>query len=197
MTKKYLNGKEFKVNHPTCRQFTEQCYSPDRISDTLEYLLADYAASRFAKAMGKDEDAGIFEARARKYKDNYNPLLGFMAPRKENGKFRWMWGRYDDNYCVESNIFQQSWFVPYDVKGLAELFGRKRNDLLGASLYAQAAAFAPIRTECYVCHIYYLLFIPKGGGCPAFGRVNRNISPAIAGGKRERVFRPIHLQPLL
>ena len=88
--------------------------------------------------MGKTEDAKIFEARAKKYKENYNPLLGFMAPRKENGKFRLMWGRYDDNYCVESNIFQQSWFVPYDVKGLAELFGRKRTIRLLETFFRRA-----------------------------------------------------------
>ena len=89
-----LFGRKFRVNHPTCSQFREHCYSPDRISDTLEYLLSDYSISRFARAMGKTEDAKIFEARAKKYKENYNPLLGFMAPRTENGKFRLMWGRY-------------------------------------------------------------------------------------------------------
>ncbi len=126
LSKTELFGKKFHVNHPTCKQFTEDAFVPDKISDTLEYLLSDYTLSRFAKAMGKAEESEIFENRAKKYKENYNPLLGFMAPRKENGRFRWMWGRYDDNYCVESNIFQQSWFVPYDVKGLSRLFGEKR-----------------------------------------------------------------------
>jgi predicted alpha-1,2-mannosidase len=88
--------------------------------------------------MGKTEDAEAFENRAKTYKDNYNPLLGFMAPRKENGKFRWMWGRYDDNYCVESNIFQQSWFVPYDVKGLSRLFGEKRTIRLLETFFRKA-----------------------------------------------------------
>lgn len=133
-----LFGRKFEVNHPTCRQFKENCYSPDRISDTLEYLLSDYSISRFARAMGKTGDAEIFEGRAKRYKENYNPLLGFMAPRKENGKFRLMWGRYDDNYCVESNIFQQSWFVPYDIKGLSELFGKKRTIRLLETFFRKA-----------------------------------------------------------
>ncbi len=133
-----LFGKPFKVNHPTCRQFTEDCYVPDKISDTLEYLLSDYALSRFAEALGKKDDAEVFTARARRYRENYNPLLGFMAPRKANGNFRWMWGRYDDNYCVESNIFQQSWFVPYDIKGLAGLFGRKRTIRLLETFFRKA-----------------------------------------------------------
>ena len=133
-----LFGKSFRVNHPTCSQFKENCYVPDKISDTLEYLLSDYCLSRFAAALGKKDDEKCFADRARKYKDNYNPLLGFMAPRKANGKFRWMWGRYDDNYCVESNIFQQSWFVPYDVRGLSRLFGQKRTIKLLETFFRKA-----------------------------------------------------------
>lgn len=123
---KELFGKEFTSVYPSCSQYEKDAFIPLKISDTLEFLLSDYTLSRFAKAMGKKEDAVFFENRAKKYKNNYNPLLGFMAPKKDNGKFKWMWGRYDDNCCVESNIFQQSWFTPYDVKGLARLFGEKR-----------------------------------------------------------------------
>lgn len=126
LSSKELFGKEFRSVHPDCKQYINDAFVPKKISDTLEFLLANYTLSRFAKALGKEDDARYFENRANRYKENYNPLLGFMAPRKENGKFMWMWGRYDDNCCVESNIFQQSWFVPYDVKGLSELFGKKR-----------------------------------------------------------------------
>lgn len=126
LSKKELFGKPFKGVHPDCSQYVKDVYVPKKISDTLEFLLANYTLSRFAEALGKTEDAKLFKARADRYPENYNPLLGFMAPRKENGKFMWIWGRYDDNCCVESNIFQQSWFVPYDVEGLSRLFGKKR-----------------------------------------------------------------------
>lgn len=138
LSKTELFGREFHSVHPSHKQYTEDAFVPNKISDTLEFLLADYCLSRFAKEMGKKEDSKLFEDRARTYKNNFNPLLGFMAPRKENGKFRWIWGRYDDNCCVESNIYQQSWFVPFDVKGLSRLFGEKRTVRLLETFFRRA-----------------------------------------------------------
>ena len=135
---KTLFGKPFRSVHPDTIQYKEKCFQPKKISDTLEFLLADYALSRFAKDMGKDEDAKLFENRARTYKDNYNYRLGFMAPRKKSGRFLFIKGRYDDFTCVESNIFQQSWFVPYDVKGLSRLFGEKRTIKLLETFFRKA-----------------------------------------------------------
>ena len=125
-SEKELFGKPFSSKRPDAEQYVKDAFVPKKLSDTLEYLLADYTFSRLAWALGKKDDERHFAERAMRYKENFNPLLGFMAPRKENGKFMWIWGRYDDNCCVESNIFQQSWFVPYDVKGLSSLFGKKR-----------------------------------------------------------------------
>lgn len=121
-----LFGKPFKSLRPDCKQYKENCYFPQKLSDTLEFLLADFAMSKLAKAMGKNEDAEYFMNRAKRYGENFNRLLGFMAPRRESGRFVFERGRYGDNGCVESNIYQQSWFVPYDVKGLSRLFGEKR-----------------------------------------------------------------------
>lgn len=123
---KELFGKPFKSVRPDCEQYTRDAFVPKKISDTLEFLLADYTMSRFAQAMGKAEDAEYFRKRAMRYGENFNKRRGFMVPRKESGKFVFITGRYYDNYCVESNIFQQSWFVPYDVKGLSKLYGEKR-----------------------------------------------------------------------
>ena len=39
---------------------------------------------------------------------------------------------------MESNIFQQSWFVPYDVEGLSNLFGRERFVQLLERLFSRA-----------------------------------------------------------
>ena len=138
LVKKELFGKEFHSIRPDCDQYKKDAFSPKRLSDTLEYLLADYTMSRFAKAMGKTEDAEYFEKRAKRYGENFKPVLRFMAPRKENGKFMFIYGRYDDNCCVESNIFQQSWFVPYDVKGLSRLMGEKRTIKLLEKFFKKA-----------------------------------------------------------
>lgn len=121
-----LFGKPFRTIRPTCTQYTQDAYVPDKLSDTLEYLLADYTMSRFAKAMDKNDDAEYFMSRVKRYGENFNPKLGFMAPRNKKGKFVREKDEYDDDGCVESNIFQQSWFAPYDIINLSKLFGEKR-----------------------------------------------------------------------
>ena len=135
---KELFGKDFRTIRPTCNQYIKDAYVPDKISDTLEYLLADYTMAKFAQSMGKTADAEHFMNRAKRYGENYNRLLRFMAPRKKSGRFMFEWNGYDDEGCVESNILQQSWFVPYDVKGLSRLFGEKRTVKLLEKFFRKA-----------------------------------------------------------
>ncbi len=123
---KELFGKPFESIRSDVPQYRDDAYEPNLLSRTLEYLLADYTMSRFAKAMGKDEDAEYFMNRVKRYGENFNPELGFMAPRDEDGNFVEIKDMYDTTGCVESNILQQSWFAPYDVKGLSKLFGEER-----------------------------------------------------------------------
>ena len=123
---KELFNKEFHTIRPECEQYLNDAYVPEKLSDTLEYLLADYTMYLFSKEKGDEENAEYFLNRVKSYKDNYNENLGFLAPRKENGEFVFEEDEYDDDGCVESNIFQQTWFVPYDIKGLFELFGYER-----------------------------------------------------------------------
>ena len=123
---KELDGKKFSSIRPDCRAYLDGCYVPEKLSDTLEYLLADFTMARFAEAMGKADDAEFFMNRATRYGENYKESLQFMAPRKENGEFVFEQDRYDDDGTLQSNIFQQSRFVPYDVVGLSRLFGEQR-----------------------------------------------------------------------
>ena len=120
------DGKPFHSVRPYCKEYIEKNYVPEKLSDTLEFLLADYTLSRFAEGMGYTEDAGFFKDRAMRYAENYNHQLQFMAPRYADGSFVFEEDRYDDDGTVESNIFQQSWFVPHDVVGLSKLFGEER-----------------------------------------------------------------------
>lgn len=55
--------------------------------------------------------------RANRYNENYNESLQFISPRK-NGEFIFEGDCYNDSGTVERNIFQQSWFVPYNVNVL-------------------------------------------------------------------------------
>ena len=121
-----LFNKPFHNVHPLTDAYKKDAFVAEKLSDTLEFLLADYVMYRLAEALGKEEDAKIFLARVKRYKENYNPATGFMGPRLADGSFLPMKNEYDTQGCVESNIFQQSWFVPYDVPGLAQLFGKER-----------------------------------------------------------------------
>lgn len=121
-----LDGKPFFSVHPSYAQYKNDAYVIGSISETLEFLLADYAMASIAIEMGKVDDAEHFKARYMRYRESFNPKTGFMGPRDENGNFVSVNGEYDTRGCVESNIFQQSWFVPYDRKPLFELFGRER-----------------------------------------------------------------------
>ena len=121
-----LNGKPFKSLHPVCEQYVKDAYVPGSLSDTLEFLLADYSMYSLATAMGKKEDAEQFLKRAMRYAENFNAKTGFMGARDADGHFIPINDEYDCTGCVESNIFQQSWFVPYDVEGVCALFGKER-----------------------------------------------------------------------
>jgi predicted alpha-1,2-mannosidase len=123
---KELFGKKFHTIRPETEEYLNNAFSSERLSDTLEYLLADYTMYLFCKEKGDNENAEFFLKRVNSYKDNYNESLGFLAPRYKNGEFVFEENEYDDDGCVESNIYQQSWFVPYDVTGLFELFGKER-----------------------------------------------------------------------
>lgn len=135
---KTRNGKPFQSLRPHTSEYRTQAYVADKLSDTLEFLLADYAMYRLAKEMGKTEDAAYFAERATRYAENYNPKTDFMGPRAADGAFLAVKNEYDGCGCVESNIFQQSWFVPYDVKGLGALFGKTRTTELLERLFSKA-----------------------------------------------------------
>lgn len=133
-----LNGKKFMSFYPECEQYSKDAYIPGKLSETLEFLLADYAMSNFAKKLGHDEDAEYYISRVRRYSENYNKQLGFMAPRDVEGNFLLVEDEYSELGCVESNIFQQTWFAPYDVIGLSKLFGQERMLALLEKLFEKA-----------------------------------------------------------
>lgn len=124
-----LYGKSFYSVRPKTPQYLEKSVVAESLSETLEFLLADYTMYKIADISGRKDDAEYFLNRAKRYKENYDSKLGFLNTKDENGNFIYQENEYDDDGCVESNIFQQTWFVPYDVEGLSELFGGKERTL--------------------------------------------------------------------
>jgi putative alpha-1,2-mannosidase len=61
-----------------------------------------------------------------------------MGARDADGAFLPIQNEYDTTGCVESNVYQQSWFVPYDVQGLCHRMGRERAIALLERLFERA-----------------------------------------------------------
>lgn len=96
------------------------------ISHTLEYGYAEWCVSQLATALGKSGDAARYHGRAGAYRTLFDAGKGWFRPKNDDGTWA-PWprgGREVEGYgCIESNPYQQGWFVPHDVDGLATLLG--------------------------------------------------------------------------
>ncbi len=110
-------------NEPLGYTPTEKGYS---ISETLEYAYFDWCVAELAKMLGKTEDEKTYRKRALYYKNIFDPEHAWFRPKKTDGSWQ-EWpeeGRLKEWYgCIESNPYQQGWFVPHDIEGLVALMG--------------------------------------------------------------------------
>ena len=107
-------------------------YTPGSISETLEYGYFDWCVGQLAKLMGDAEAAREYDSRGQAYRKIFDPEKGWFRPRNADGS--WVdWpekGRMQEWYgCIESNPYQQGWFVPHDVDGMVELMGGREATL--------------------------------------------------------------------
>jgi predicted alpha-1,2-mannosidase len=101
-------------------------YHPGDISWTLEQAYYDHCAARLAAALGHKDEAVEFSRRAMDYVNIYDPAVGNMHARRADGAWTpWRGRTAGGQGCVESNPYQQGWFVPHDVQGLINLMGRE------------------------------------------------------------------------
>ena len=107
-------------------EYNKYGYVPGNISATLENTFADHCISVFADAIGDRENTNLFKKRAQNYKNIFSAEVGWMRRKDELGEWAEWDGIYDTKGCLESNIFQQSWFVPHDPQGLISLMGHKK-----------------------------------------------------------------------
>ncbi len=107
------------------RGFTPQ---PISIAYTLEYAYSEWCVSQLAKWLGHSADVKTYADRSQDYKNIYDSEKGWFRPRDSSGK--WVaWpdsGRLTQWYgTFETNPYQQGFFVPHDVNGMAALMGGK------------------------------------------------------------------------
>lgn len=123
----YDMDKAYQYALNTCRKFDndERGYSDD-ISKTLEYAYDDWCLSTLATALGKKEMADLYLQKSGDYRNIFDTTVHWFRPRNADGSWK-PWpkdGRLTQGYgCVESNPYQQGWFVPQDVAGMTALMG--------------------------------------------------------------------------
>lgn len=122
------------------------------VSTTLEYAYVDWCIARMAKSLDQDDDYNYFMKRSKYYKNLFDKSTGFMRPKDKHGAWikpfdPLLW----EHGFVESNSWQQTWFVPHDVQGLVNLMGKElfinRLDTLfeSASTYDFSKGFGKYR----------------------------------------------------
>jgi predicted alpha-1,2-mannosidase len=112
-------------------------FSPGNISETLEYAYSDWCMSVLAKELGKMDDYNYYAKRARNYEQTFDKATGWFRPRNADGSWRDLpKNRTSSDYrlqhdygSVESNPYQQGWFVPHDIEGMAALMGGRAKTL--------------------------------------------------------------------
>lgn len=102
------------------------------VSHALEYYIADYSLSLLADALGKKADAKLFKQRSLGYKNYYSPEYGTFRPLLPDGTFLSPFDPqqgmdFEENPGFhEGSAWNYTFYVPHDVKGLANLMGGKR-----------------------------------------------------------------------
>ena len=101
-------------------------YKAGSLSETLEYAYADWCCGRLAEMMGRADVARRHFDYARAYTNCWSREVGWMRARTADGGWlKWEGRESSGQGCVESNPWQQGWFVPHDVPGLIRLMGGK------------------------------------------------------------------------
>jgi predicted alpha-1,2-mannosidase len=100
----------------------------DGISQTLEYAYTEWCMSELARFLGKENDQVKYLKLSQSYQNIWDTESKWFRPRKADGSFDALpdKGRLKEGYgCVESNPYQQGWFVPHDIEGLVKLIGSR------------------------------------------------------------------------
>jgi predicted alpha-1,2-mannosidase len=102
------------------------------VSVTLEHSYDDWCIAQMAKSLNKNDDYEFFMKRSYNYRNLYDPAIGFMAPKTDDGKWVfnekpldpvWSGGQGGRDYYTETNAWTYSFQVQHDIYGLINLMG--------------------------------------------------------------------------
>ena len=115
---------EYAIN--SVRKFgtNEHGFVPGSLSETLEYCYTDWCVASMLHKMGRHDDAREFDLKAQAYRSVWDDSVKWFRARLSDGSWMpWQGRKVHWQGCVESNNYQQGWFVPHDIDGLKELMG--------------------------------------------------------------------------
>jgi predicted alpha-1,2-mannosidase len=105
----------------------------ESLSKTLEYAFDDFSIAQMARRLGKVDDYRTFMRRSESFRNLFDPQIGWMRPRAEDGTWRHPFDPHDyggdtakAGDITEGTSAQYSWSVPHDVPALIELMGGKK-----------------------------------------------------------------------
>lgn len=101
------------------------------VTKTLEYAYDDWCIAQVAAILGEEEGEQYYLKRSQYYRNLFDPETGFMRAKDSDGNWVEPFDPYYSEHgfegmYIEGTAWQHSWFVPHDVKGLADLFGGKQ-----------------------------------------------------------------------
>lgn len=100
------------------------CVNGGSVAQTLDYAYDDWAISKVASELGREDVEGRMLVRAGNWRHLYDPSVGFMRAKKADGT--WV-EPFDPLYWggpyVEGGPWQSSWAVQHDPAGLMAAMG--------------------------------------------------------------------------
>lgn len=95
------------------------------VSSTLEYAYDDWAIAQAAEKLGRTDIAERYGKRAQSYRNVFDPSIGYMRPRLNDGTFRPAFDvlSTDGQGFIEGNAWNYTLYVPQDPSGLIALLG--------------------------------------------------------------------------
>lgn len=102
-------------------------YTANEISKTLEYAYTDWCLGMLAKSLDKPEIAREYFERSQNYRNIWNDEVQWFRARDKNGDWiPWEGLKVHWQGTIESNPYQQGWFVPHDIQGMVALMGGEK-----------------------------------------------------------------------
>lgn len=100
-----------------------------RFSNSLEYSYDDWTVGQFAKALNKQDIYKEFNERGYWWKNTIDTRSGYATLKDSKGKWAANFDPFRsgaNEHYVEGNAWQLTYFVPQDVRALADYIGKKR-----------------------------------------------------------------------